>query len=82
MARYNFEWDDIDDIAKVIADAASILASRWAAILVTLLLFFICTTGVTITFVVRHYLLLQTVHEKLEDVQNGEPHPRQSRPSL
>ena len=70
--KNSFEWDDIDDIAKVIADAATILASRWKVILITLLLFFICTTGVTLTFVVRHYLLLQTVNEKLEEVNGGE----------
>ena len=69
--KNNFEWEDIDDIAKVIADAATILATRWKAVLLTLLLFFICTTGVTLTFVVRHYLLLQTVQEQLEEV-NGE----------
>lgn len=74
MSKYNFEWDDIDDIAKVIADAATILANQWKAIIITLLLFFICTTGVTVTFVIRHYLLLQTVHEKLEEV-NGDHHP-------
>lgn len=73
MSKYSFEWEDIDDIATVIAHAAEILASRWKALLITLVLFFICTTGVTLTFVVRHYLLLQTVHEKLEEV-NGDHH--------
>ena len=74
MAKYNFDFDEIDDIAQVIADAATILASKWKAIIITLVLFFVCTTGFTVTIILRHYLLLQTDHEKLEEV-NGDYHP-------
>lgn len=64
--KNRFEWDDIDDIAVVIAHAAEILASRWWPILVTMFLFFMVTTGVTVTFIVRQYLLIQYVHEDVE----------------
>lgn len=72
MSRYNFEWDDIDDIAKVIADAAEILASRWWPILVSLFLIFTATTTITLAFVVRQYLMIRYVHENVEEENRTE----------
>ena len=70
-----FDFNDIDDLAKAIADGAIIISNAWKQIIIaTLLLAFMSITGIAV-LTVRHMFLIEDVLEEVRELENGATNP-------